>query len=337
MTKKLFSFGLITDIQYADIDNGYNYQRTSKRYYRKGLACLGNAIANWNSNKVDFVLQLGDMIDGKSHRNNKATKDLKQLRKKCDKFQGYFAHCCGNHELYNISRDEYKDSFLYPKIQTNIPISETKLKTLYSSDSLTNANLCAYHFSPHPGFRFIVLDCYDISPLGREPTDERYMQGMAILEKHNKNDDKNDPPRVTSKLKYVKYNGGISQEQLIWLDEVLTYSDSISEKVIISGHISLKAESCSEMCVIWNNQDVLDVLYKHESVAAYFSGHDHEMHGYYLDEKGIHHRSFASVIETPPASKGGKETAFAIVNVFADKLEIQGHGEIESGDYTFSN
>lgn len=34
---------------------------------------------------------------------------------------------------------------------------------------------------------------------------------------------------------FVQFNGGFSQEQLDWLDEVLTYADKNQERVVIMG------------------------------------------------------------------------------------------------------
>ena len=66
----LFSFGLIADVQYADIENANReimlekkYTRT--RYYRNSLHLLREAVADWNSQELKpaFVLQLGDLFD----------------------------------------------------------------------------------------------------------------------------------------------------------------------------------------------------------------------------------------------------------------------------------
>ena len=62
----LFSFGLIIDIQYADINNKQNYSKTKWRRYRNSLVCLQEAIAQWKDAKCSlaFTGQLGDVTDG---------------------------------------------------------------------------------------------------------------------------------------------------------------------------------------------------------------------------------------------------------------------------------
>ena len=66
----LFSFGIIADVQYADIDDGHNYTRTKGRYYRNSVNLLTEAIKCWNnmSPKPSFIFQLGDLIDRHKRR-----------------------------------------------------------------------------------------------------------------------------------------------------------------------------------------------------------------------------------------------------------------------------
>ena len=40
----LFSFGVIADVQYCDIDDAWNFTRTVKRRYRGALASLARAV-----------------------------------------------------------------------------------------------------------------------------------------------------------------------------------------------------------------------------------------------------------------------------------------------------
>ena len=60
----LISFGVIADIQYLDADNGHNFARTMERHYRGSLGVLKQACGFWIGKQVDFVMQLGDIVDG---------------------------------------------------------------------------------------------------------------------------------------------------------------------------------------------------------------------------------------------------------------------------------
>lgn len=43
----LFSFGAIADVQYADQDDGWNFEKDFRRYYRGGLLKLRDAVDVW--------------------------------------------------------------------------------------------------------------------------------------------------------------------------------------------------------------------------------------------------------------------------------------------------
>lgn len=64
----LIRFGVVADVQYADNEDRLAwYDPTKTRYYRNSLAQVDKAFHNWNqqqNDKIGFVLQLGDIIDG---------------------------------------------------------------------------------------------------------------------------------------------------------------------------------------------------------------------------------------------------------------------------------
>jgi predicted phosphodiesterase len=57
MQKPLFSFGIIADIQYADIDPA------GSRFYRNSPGKLKEAVSTLKADSVHFLINLGDMID----------------------------------------------------------------------------------------------------------------------------------------------------------------------------------------------------------------------------------------------------------------------------------
>ena len=69
----LFTVGLIADPQYVDKDDGYNYRKTRKRYYRTALKLTENAVNVWNDPNhahpcPSLIVCLGDTIDGFNKR-----------------------------------------------------------------------------------------------------------------------------------------------------------------------------------------------------------------------------------------------------------------------------
>ncbi|KAM0026526.1 putative hydrolase [Helianthus debilis subsp. tardiflorus] len=60
----LFSFGVITDVQYADIPDSRSFLGIP-RYYRNSILVWQKAIQNWNNRQnISFALNLGDIVDG---------------------------------------------------------------------------------------------------------------------------------------------------------------------------------------------------------------------------------------------------------------------------------
>ena len=72
---------------------------------------------------------------------------------------------------------------------------------------------------------------------------------------------------------------------------------------------------------LWNAAEVLAVARENRSVVAYMNGHNHA--GNYGRLAKRHFVTFTGMVDT-------EETAYAIVNVHADRLEIKGFGRQEN-------
>lgn len=182
----LFAFGVIADIQYADIDDGYNFQRTNRRYYRSSIKLLRNALDSWSKAAVrpGFILQLGDLIDGHNKPLAASDRSVDAVLKELASASVDAHHVWGNHEFYNFSRNW----LLRSKLNSTPQGSKKKV----------GSQVYAYHFSPYPGFTFIVLDAYDVALLGREESSPGYREALTLLRHFNKNDDLNCPPGTTA-------------------------------------------------------------------------------------------------------------------------------------------
>lgn len=64
---------------------------------------------------------------------------------------------------------------------------------------------------------------------------------------------------------------------------------------------------------------VLELIGKHDCVVAYFAGHSHG--GGYIQRNGVHHITVAGMVEAPV------KNAYAIITIYADKLEEIGFGK----------
>jgi manganese-dependent ADP-ribose/CDP-alcohol diphosphatase len=59
----LFSFGLVSDVQYADIPDAVSFHGCP-RFYRNSLIGLRRAVEGWREQNVNFAFHLGDILDG---------------------------------------------------------------------------------------------------------------------------------------------------------------------------------------------------------------------------------------------------------------------------------
>ena len=179
--------GLIADIQYADVENGHNFARTIERYYREALNHLKEAVDAWNQEepKLECVLQLGDIIDGKSKRVKKSQQDLEAVLNEFHRLNCPTYHILGNHELYNFSRQWLLESEL----------NSTKMDACTTPKPGQTAY---YHMSPAPGLRIVCLDPYDISMLGHKRDAPEYKEAETRIRKVNHNKDLNAPDGMST-------------------------------------------------------------------------------------------------------------------------------------------
>ncbi|XP_002733257.1 manganese-dependent ADP-ribose/CDP-alcohol diphosphatase-like [Saccoglossus kowalevskii] len=314
-----FSFGLIADIQYADHDDRMNYQQTQWRYYRNSLNHLQEAVYTWNSEEnrnIEFVIQLGDLIDGRNFEKGGTSESNRALHVVSDaykSFAGRIHHTWGNHELYNFTREQLFKTSLYS-----------------SPHRATSDNKIAYYsFTPFDGYRFVILDTFEISLIGSERGSPEFNKAVKIL-KNNKNEDKNSSIGISGMdRRFMAFNGGVSEKQLLWLDGVLDEASRNGERIIISGHLPIYEPATESLCLLWNFDSMLDVIHKYKCVMAYISGHDH-FGGYAVDEYGVHHVTMEGVIEIPPGSN-----AFATVDMYQDRMMLRGYGVVASREMIF--
>jgi manganese-dependent ADP-ribose/CDP-alcohol diphosphatase len=209
----LFSFGLITDIQYADIDNqssGWG----KERYYRDSIKKISPAIVDWNNHNVLFSLNLGDLIDARCGSRANSLVHIDEVLSCFNTFTKPIFHLFGNHDIYHVER-------------------ETVIKK-YNIENMTKQEDVAYYdFCLHEGWRFIVLDTYEISVYGRSKEHPNYARAVQILK------DSELIPVHERGLYYQRYNGAVSDTQLNWLRERLDYASKNNERVIIASHAPL--------------------------------------------------------------------------------------------------
>ena len=152
-----FTVGMIADIQYAPIPDGYSYSGTP-RYYRHALEVARHAAEHFEADQVDLVINLGDTIDGKCQNIvreggepvpdgvDPGIMSIDHVIHALSPYKsGPMIHTYGNHCLYNLDRKKLSE----------------KLGIKFIQESCGNLVGCSSQV--HKGFRFVVVDTYDVA------------------------------------------------------------------------------------------------------------------------------------------------------------------------------
>eukprot|EP00611_Tribonema_gayanum_P032463 TRINITY_DN9715_c0_g1_i4.p2 TRINITY_DN9715_c0_g1~~TRINITY_DN9715_c0_g1_i4.p2 ORF type:complete len:229 (-),score=78.58 TRINITY_DN9715_c0_g1_i4:131-817(-) len=211
----------------------------------------------------------------------------------------------GNHCLYNMPRAQLNKAF-------NIHSPEAD---------------CSYYSFVHQGFRFIILDGYDISAEGWAVGHPKSAVALTLLATVNPNRNQNSPEGLDGlQRRFVRFNGGVGPQQLRWLRQELQEAGRQKQRVVVCSHQPLHPESAAPVCLLWNYASVLSLLWERPrgEVVAVFAGHAHRG-GYVRDEQGIHHQVVEACLETPPG-----QDAHALVYAYEDRLVVEGRGAVRS-------
>ncbi|MBT8302705.1 MAG: metallophosphoesterase, partial [Maribacter sp.] len=154
-------------------------------------------------------------------------------------------------------------------------------------------------------WRFIVLDGNDLSVHGAL-TEIKKQQTDSLF---NLLADKNMP-------NVEPWNGGLSTEQLQWVESELQQATANKERVGFYCHFPVLG--ISDRHNLWNYKQLLALIDKYDCVKFYFNGHNHA--GGYVEKDGIHYLNFKGMVDTNDSS------SFATVAFRKDSLFIQGYG-----------
>jgi len=269
--------------------------------YRESLGKLEKAAVWFNARKDDlkFVAHLGDIIDG--HFTwpegipslDKSRADLELVAKVFDTIELKKVHVVGNHCL-QVKRTE-----LLARLDTHASY---------------------YAFSPCPGWRVLVLDTTEVNTGPMEvlkPDDERNRQLTMEATLWW------DAPENATKPNRQPWNGMISEQQHDWLRQELQDAEQRGDRVIAFGHHPVGKGSGREIHMCWNSDEVEKTMINSKAFVAYLNGHDHV--GGYADRDGRHFVTVEAVLECPE-----EQNAFARVDVYPDRIEIQGQGLLSS-------
>ena len=101
LARPTFTFGVIADVQWADTEDGYNFDRTVVRCYRGAFRTLGRAVDYWCAlaSPPNFIAQLGDIIDGVNVQLGGTQSAMTLALGELDRAPCEAVNIVGNHEL----------------------------------------------------------------------------------------------------------------------------------------------------------------------------------------------------------------------------------------------
>ena len=173
-------------------------------------------------------------------------------------------------------------------------------------------NVCArvgmsasYYDFARGGLRFVCLDGNDVSTFAPPPGDPRRALAEVRLQ----------ALKDRGAINAYPWNASLSDTQFDWLQGVLRKAEADGEQVIVMGHYPIYPVTTHAM---WDSQRIVALLSRSNSFLAYFNGHDHD--GNFGEIDGRCFVNFKGMVDTE------SDNTFAVVDVFADRLEIRGFG-----------
>lgn len=210
-------------------------------------------------------------------------KDLSPIIKKLDDLNGKYKNVLGNHDYVGVSNKEE----LFKMFNMPAPY---------------------YSFKKNK-WSFIVLNTNEVSKYGANENSTAYKEWEILADTLKKSGRKNVEP----------WNGGISKQQMSWLENELKKAKKDGNKVMIYSHHPLFPETGYEAL---NNREILTVIDKYSNVKFIMAGHHHK--GGFAMYKKIPVITLEGMVETE------KENAYGVVDVYKDKIVIKGKGRLTS-------
>ena len=185
----------------------------------------------------------------------------------------------------------------------------------YSVDARYKRKLPS-EYGARPGYYSVLFNNFRLIFLNGNEISTYSSKNRAIIKQANALLDtlkKRGEPNV------MEWNGGVSDKQLLWLDNQMNEANVKNEKVFIFCHFPVFPENVHNLL---NYKDVLIVLGKYQNTVAWFNGHNHA--GNYGNFNMTHFVTLKGMVETE------SQNSFARIDVYGDKIWIVGSGREKS-------
>lgn len=153
--------------------------------------------------------------------------------------------------------------------------------------------------------RLIVIDGCEIALFSSPEGDPRHSKAKARLA----------VLKAEGAENAFDWNAGISAQQANWIAARLANAEASGERVIVLGHYPIFPFTDH---ALWDAGEVAGLISSSPSVVAYLCGHHHA--GNHAEREGVHFVNFCGMVDTE------HQNAFAVLSVFDDRIEIEGHG-----------
>jgi manganese-dependent ADP-ribose/CDP-alcohol diphosphatase len=204
-----------------------------------------------------------------------------------------------------LSRQQLINTKVYNVLGNHDYEEVEKNKKLYKKLGLSRD----YYSFDENGWRFIVLNTNEIATYANISGKEEKELASIYGNIHNRNRNNGQD-----------WNGGISGRQMKWLGKLLQKAQKKSEKVLIFSHHPLYP---AEIHAALNDQEILEAISPYaDIVKALISGHNHA--GAFAVYKEIPCITLEGMVETE------NETAYAVVDIYEDKMILTGKGRARS-------
>lgn len=278
MATPLFSFGIMADCQYADRDDAdVQVMGTEDWYYnRYRLSPAKLKKAVEGFNEHEL-----DFVVHLGDFTDKNLDGYEMLTEITNNLKAPLWHVMGNHEYWGVEGDEQR------------------VLATYGLDK-------SYYSKQVGGYRFIVLDTNELGEIKHVPGTDEWKKGHDLIEQM----------KAAGEINAYGWNGGLSDEQLSWLDAELDAADAGGEHAILFAHHPVFPPGVLNAL---NQGDILNMIDAHRNVVAFINGHNHN------GDFGI--RNNVPYL-TVPGMLNTSTNAYGIVDIYEDKIIINGHGRV---------
>lgn len=167
----------------------------------------------------------------------------------------------------------------------------------------------AWHDFAVNGIRFVVIDGNEVSLFAAPKESARHASATRRL----------TALTDSGAINAMPWNGGLGDEQMAWLEQTLDRAGRAGEKVVVMGHYPLFPANEHNL---WDADRLLALFAKAGNVIAYLNGHNHV--GNLGRSDATWCVNFKGMVDTPT------DNTFAVVELYADRIEIIGFGREES-------